>query len=379
MIYLDSNATTWVDPEVVEAMLPYLRDQWVNPSAGYAAARGVRRAVERAREQVAGLIGARADEVVFTSCGTESINAVHDSVRALWPERRGLIVGATEHAAVVESAERWRRSGGWVQVVPVDRGGRVDLVALAALLESGDTALVSIMWANNETGVLASMEAIVEMAHGAGAQVHTDAVQVVGKRRLDVEAVAVDYLSLSGHKMHAAKGVGALFISRRMRFQPLLVGGGQESGRRSGTENVAGIVGLGLAAELMGRALEDGAEMRVTALRDQFEKAILAALPEVQVNGDLNWRLGTTSSLSFPGVEAAGLLILLDKAGVCCSAGSACHTGALHPSSVLEAMGYDAAHAASTLRFSFSRFNAEPEVERAVAAVVAAVAKLRSL
>jgi cysteine desulfurase len=379
VIYLDSNATTRVAPEVVTAMLPLLEEQWVNPSASYAAARGVRRAVERAREQVASLIVARADEVVFTSCGTESINAVHDSVRALWPERRGLIIGATEHAAVLGSAARWRETGGRVDVVPVDAGGRVDLTALETILAGGDTALVSIMWANNETGVLAPMPEIVALAHAAGAQVHTDAVQLVGKCPINVEAVGVDYLSLSGHKMHAAKGVGTLFVSRRMRFRPLIIGGGQENGRRSGTENVAGIVGLGVAAELMGQALAAGEEQRVGALRDDFEQRITQTLPEVRINGHLQHRLPTTSSLTFPGLDSAGLLILLDKAGVACSAGSACHTGALHPSTVLEAMGLDRDHAASTLRFSFSRFNTAEESEQAARHVVAAVEKMRRL
>ncbi len=379
MIYLDSNATTCVAPEVLEAMLPYLREHFVNPSAGYGAARSARRAVERARQQVAALIGARPEEMLFTSCGTEAINAVHASVRALWPGRRRLIVGATEHAAVLESAERWRESGGEVAVVPVDRNGVVHLEALRGLLAESATALVSIMWANNETGVVSPMAEIVQAAHEAGAQVHADAVQVVGKMVMDVEGTPVDYLSLSGHKMHAPKGVGALFVSRRMRFQPLLVGGGQENGRRGGTENVAGIVALGVAAEAMGRALAAGAEAAVRLLRDHFESELRKALPEVLVNAETAPRLSTTSSVTFPGLDAAGLLILLDKAGVACSAGSACHTAALHPSHVLAAMGFDAAYAASTLRFSWSRFNTMAETDQAVAAVARAVERLRAV
>ena len=374
MIYLDSNATTQPAPEVVEAMLPYLRERWVNPSSSYRGAREVRKAIEGARGGVAEWIGAEVEEVVFTSCGTESINTVHESVRELWPERRRMIVGATEHAAVMESAERWVRSGGEVVVVPVGRDGVVDLGVLRELLKA-PTALVSVMWANNETGVVAPMAEVVGMAHEAGALVHTDAVQAVGKVAVDVREVAVDFLSLSGHKVHAAKGVGALFVSRRARFLPLLVGGGQESGRRSGTENVAGIVGLGVAVGLMRG--QDG--QRVTAMRDAFEAGVSARVGEVVVNGGEAERLGTTSSLTFAGVDAAGMLILLDKAGVCCSAGSACHTGALHASHVLEAMGLDAGHAGSTLRFSFCRYNTMDEVERAVEAVVAAVEKMRML
>jgi cysteine desulfurase len=371
VIYLDSNATTQPAPEVVEAMLPYLRERWVNPSSGYRGAREVRKAIEGARGAVAEWIGAEVEEVVFTSCGTESINTVHESVRELWPERRRLIVGATEHAAVMESAERWVRSGGEVVVAPVGRDGVVELGVLRELLKE-PTALVSVMWANNETGVVAPMAEVVSLAHEAGALVHTDAVQAVGKVGVDVREVAVDFLSLSGHKVHAAKGVGALYVSRRARFLPLLVGGGQESGRRSGTENVAGIVGLGVAVALMRG--QDG--QRVTAMRDAFEAGILARVPEVVVNGLEARRLGTTSSLTFSGVDAAGMLILLDKAGVCCSAGSACHTGALHASHVLEAMGLDAG---STLRFSFCRYNTMEEVERAVEGVVAGVEKMRNL
>jgi cysteine desulfurase len=374
VIYLDSNATTQPAPEVVEAMLPFLWESWVNPSASYRGAREVRKAVETARERVAQWLGAQADEVVFTSCGTESINTVHESVGALWPERGQWIVGATEHAAVLESAARWERRGGKVVVAPVDQNGVVEVAALAELLQT-PTALVSVMWANNETGVIAPMREIVELAHAAGALVHTDAVQAVGKVAVNVKQVPVDFLSLSGHKVHAAKGVGALYVSRRMRFQPLLVGGGQESGRRSGTENVAGIVGLGVAARLMSE--QDGG--RVRDLRDAFESQVRLRLPEVVVNGARAERLGTTSSVTFPGVEAAGLLMVLDKEGVCCSAGSACHTAALHPSHVLEAMGWDAAHAGSTLRFSFCRYNTLEEVTAAVEAVVKGVAKLRAL
>lgn len=374
MIYLDSNATTQPAPEVVEAMLPFLRERWVNPSAGYRGSREVRKAMEGARGAVAEFLGAEVEEVVLTSCGTESINAVHESVRELWPERRRLILGATEHAAVMESAERWVRSGGESVVVPVRSNGVVDLEALRELLKE-PTALVSVMWANNETGVVAPMTEVVAMAHEAGALVHTDAVQAVGKVRVNVQEVAVDFLSLSGHKLHAAKGVGALYVSRRARFRPLLVGGGQENGRRSGTENVAGIVGLGVAVGLLRE--QDG--RAVTAMRDAFETGVRRKLGEVVVNGEGAERLGTTSSLTFAGVDAAGMLILLDKAGVCCSAGSACHTGSLHGSHVLEAMGLDAMHAGSTLRFSFCRYNTMEEVEQAVEVVAAAVEKMRLL
>jgi len=374
MIYLDSNATTQVDPMVLDAMLPFLRGAYANPSASYQSARGVRSALESARQPVAAMIGAaRVDEVIFTSCGTESINTAHQSVRHLWPDRAGLVLAGTEHAAGIECAKRWRESGGRVTEVPVTQQGRVDLAVLEQALATGDTALVSIMWANNETGVIAPMREVVELAHAAGALVHCDAVQAVGKIPVDVQAVPVDFLSLSGHKLHAPKGVGALYASSRVRLRPLLVGGGQEKGRRSGTENVASIVGLGAAAALT------MAEHGVSRLRDGFEDRVMAGLSDTIIFGDRAHRLPNTSCLGFPGMDAAGLLILLDEAGVCCSAGSACHTASLHPSHVLEAMGVSAAVASGMLRFSFCRFNTPEEAATAAAAVIRAVEKMRAL
>lgn len=377
MIYLDANATTPVDPAVLEAMLPFLREHYANPAASYAAGRRVRRAIEQARAQVAALLGAGTEEIIFTSGGTESINAVHASVRALWPEKAELIITGTEHAAVVESAARWEAQGGKVVIAPVHADGRVDLDALRTLLRPGVTALVSIMWANNETGVLAPMHEIAALAHTAGALVHTDAVQAVGKIHLDVQTTPVDFLSLSGHKMHAPKGIGALYVSQRVRFAPLLVGGGQENERRSGTENVPGIIAIGKAAELARQHLEDGTKARVKALRDRFEHLVHAALPGLRVHGSPTHRLGTTSSFCLPETDAAGMLILLDQAGVACSAGSACHAGALHGSTVLEAMGVSARDAECTLRFSFSRFNTNADAEAAAHAVIEAAHKLR--
>jgi cysteine desulfurase len=290
---------------------------------------------------------------------------------ARWPERTHLVIGTTEHPAIIEPANRWQERGGKVTRLRVNRLGHIDLDELRATLREHPTALVSVMWANNETGVIASIAEIAAIAHEAGALFHTDAVQAVGKLPIDVRACGIDFLSLSGHKFHAPKGIGALFASRRVGFRPWLLGGGQESGRRSGTENVAGIVALGVAAELAMKA--DLAMVRV--LRDEFESLVREAL----INGDPVQRLGTTSSLCFPGIDAAGMLILLDERGVCCSAGSACHSAAVHPSPVLEAMGLDAAHAASTLRFSFSRFNTLDEVREAARLVNECTTKMRSL
>lgn len=389
MIYLDNNATTPIAPEVVDAMLPFLRQHHANPSAAYASARIVREAIERARGQVAALIGADASEITFTSGGTESNNAVIDSARLAWPAKKSLVIGATEHPAVLEPARRWEKEGGLVTRVRVKADGLIDLDALHQAVASNDVALVSIMWANNETGVIAPMAEIVRIAHDAGALVHTDAVQTTGKIRIDLREVPVDYLSLSGHKFHAPKGIGAMFVSKRVRFRASMLGGGQEHGRRSGTENVPGIIGLGCAAELAHKHLEEHDDERVASMRDAFEAQIHNVLPETRINGksstsssannDHAYRLGTTSSLCFPGIDAAGLLILLDEHGICCSAGSACHAGAVHPSPVLEAMGITAQDAASTLRFSFSRFNIAVEVAHAAEAVIAAVTKLRAL
>jgi len=378
VIYLDSSATTPTDPAVIDAMLPFLCEHYANPSSRHTGARVVRQALQTAREQTATLIGAQPDEIVFTSGGTESVNAVHASVRSLWPQKKDLIITGTEHPAVLESALRWQAQGGRVIRAPVQPSGRVDLVALRTLVHHDTTALVSIMWANNETGVLAPMKEIVEIAHAAGALVHSDAVQAVGKIHLDVHAVPVDFLSLSGHKFHAPKGVGALYLSRRARFTPLIVGGGQENERRSGTENVPGIVGLGMASEFARVHLEDGTKARIHAMRDRFEHLVHAAMPGMRIHGCPEHRLHSTSSICLPELDAAGLLILLDQAGIACSAGSACHAAALHPSHVLEAMGVSAREAACTLRFSFSRFNLKPEAETAAHALIEAATKLRT-
>jgi cysteine desulfurase len=380
MVYLDSNATSQIDPAVVDAMLPYLREQYANPSSAYKAGRMVKGALQVAREQVAALLNARPGEIIFTSCGTESNNAaIESAMRIMWPTRQRLVVAAAEHSAVLEPARRWAAAGGKVTRLVSDGHGQISLMELGAVLGGGDVALVSIMWANNETGVLAQVADITAMAHAAGALMHTDAVQAVGKVPVDVVAVPVDYLSLSGHKFHAPKGVGALYASSRVRFVPSMLGGGQEAGRRSGTENVPYIVGLGLAAELMRRGLDDGTEERVRCMRDAFERRLMEGWPGLLRNGHATERLPTTTSVAFPGLPAAEMLLVLDERGVCCSAGSACHSASVHPSHVLEAMGLSAEHAASTVRFSLSRFNKEDEVMAAAGTVLSVAHKLLSL
>lgn len=380
MTYLDSNATTQVDPRVLEAMLPFLREHYANPSASYAAARHVRHAVESAREQVAALLDCEPDEIVFMSGGTESCNAaVFSALTLRSPHKEHLVVVKTEHSAVLEVAKRWMQEGRPVSFLDVDKGGRVDVDELHDCTRSGQTAVVSMMWANNETGVIGPVEDAVKAAHDHGALFHTDAVQAIGKVPISLKQCPVDYLSLAGHKFHAPKGIGALYISKRVRFKAWMLGGGQESGRRSGTENVPHIVGMGKAAELMREELAMGGVDRIRAMRDAFEKHLFDALPGTLVNGHPSLRLPNTTNLTFPGIDAAGLLILLDEKGIACSAGSACHTTTLHPSAVLEAMGFDAEHARSTLRFSWSRLNTMDETLRAAEEVVACAKKMRSL
>lgn len=380
MIYLDSNATTQVDPRVVEAMLPFLTEHYANPSSSYGAARKVRQAVDHAREQVAALIGCQPGELIFMSCGTEANNAALFSALTLHtPHRRHLVTAKTEHSAVLEVARRWVEEGNPTTFLDVDESGEVHPEEWSRCVQPGQTAVVSVMWANNETGVIQPIEEIVKFVHDRGVLFHTDAVQAVGKVPISLKDLPVDYLSLAGHKFHAPKGIGALYVSKRVRFKPWMLGGGQEAGRRSGTENVPHIVALGKAAELMREELANGGDVRVREMRDTFESKVRAAIPEIIVNSAAANRLGTTSSMTFPDIDAPGLLILLDERGVACSAGSACHTGALHPSHALEAMGLDAKHAGSTLRFSWSRLNTMEETHQAADALIQCVHKMRDL
>ena len=367
MIYLDANATTPLPPEVLEAMLPWLRDGFANPSGAYAAAKLARGAIDRARGQVAELIGADAGEIIFTGGGTESVNTALHSLDKLAGQGTA-VVSAIEHSAVLRCVENLARE---TVRVPVSAGGRLEMEAFARALDGA--GYVSLMAANNETGVIQPLREAAALARGRGLPVHSDAIQAVGKIPLNVRDLGVDLLSMSAHKFHGPKGIGALYLREGLRFTPLLHGGGQEAGRRSGTENTAGIVGMGAAAAWLLRASSDS----VAAMRDAFEAAVLAGIPGVSVNGDLAHRLPNTSHLSFEQCDAAGLLILLDEAGVACSAGSACMTGKQRPSHVQLAMGISEARAKSSLRISFSRLNTLEEAVAAAAVLGKAVEKLR--
>lgn len=371
MIYLDANASTPLLPEVLDAMMPWLENGYANPSGAHRMAREARAAIEHARGQVAELIGADADEIVFTGCGTESVNTALVSLDSL-AGAGAVVVSAIEHSAVLRCVDALSRE---VRQVGVDAGGRLDAGGYQESLEGA--AFVSVMTANNETGVIQPVAEVVAGAREHGLPVHTDAVQAAGKMVLDVRETGVDLLSLSGHKFHGPKGMGALYVRSGLRFEPLLRGGGQEGGRRSGTHHTAGIVGMGAAAESARRFLADSGAGKLAVMRDVFESAVVAACEGVTVNGDVAQRLPNTSHLSFEGCDAAGLLVLLDEAGLACSAGSSCMAGKQKASHVQAAMGIPPERAKSSLRFGFSRANTRDEAERAAHLVIGAVEKLR--
>ncbi len=377
-IYLDNNATTRVDPEVVEAMLPYFSEQFGNPSSLHSFGDKVGRAIRDARRQVQALLGAEHDsEVVFTSCGTESDSTAILSALKAQPDRKEIITTVVEHPAVLTLCEFLEKDGYTVHRLKVDEKGRLDLNEYRALL-SDKVAIVSVMWANNETGTLFPVVEMADMAHAAGVMFHTDAVQAVGKIPLDLKNTKIDMLSLSGHKLHAPKGIGVLYLRRGTRFRPLLRGGHQERGRRAGTENSAAIVALGKAAEQAQQHMEEE-NTRVKAMRDRLEQGILASVPNAFVTGDTDNRLPNTANIAFEYIEGEGILLMLNKAGIAASSGSACTSGSLEPSHVMKAMGipYTAAH--GTVRFSLSRYNSMDEIERVIAAVPPIVEKLRRL
>ncbi|WP_386818775.1 cysteine desulfurase family protein [Luteolibacter algae] len=373
MINLDANATTGMLPEVLEAMLPWLSGVQANPSGSYRTAKLARKAVDQAREQVADLIGAHPDEIIFTGSGTESVNTALNSLDKLTGEGRAL-VSAIEHSAVLRFVESRERA---YDLSPVNQDGLINLEAFSELCKGA--GYVSTMAANNETGMIQPLAEIINIAKENGLPVHSDAIQAAGKISISVRDLPVDVLSISAHKFHGPKGIGALYVRKGLEFAPLIFGGGQEKNRRSGTENVPAIVGMGMAAQLAKFYLEHDRKENIAAERDAFEDYLLANVPGCLRNGDPTHRLPNTSHLSFEGCDSAGMLILLDEAGVACAAGSACMTGKQKPSHVQLAMGIPESRAKTSLRFSFSRENRSGDTLVAAEKVRKCVEKLRNV
>ena len=377
-IYLDNNATTKVDGLVVDAMIPYFTEFFGNPSSIHRFADGVAKSIKKARCQVQELLGAEHDsEIIFTSCGTESDSTAILSAIKAQPNRKEIITTAVEHPAILNLVDNLEKEGYTIHRMPVDKRGRLNLDAYKAML-SDNVAIVSVMWANNETGTIFPVEQMAEMANAAGVMFHTDAVQAVGKIPMMLQDTKIDMLSLSGHKLHAPKGIGVLYLRRGTRFRPLLRGGHQERGRRAGTENTASIVGLGVACELAMQHMEFE-NTQVKAMRDRLEQGVVAAIPHCFITGDLDNRLPNTTDIAFEYIEGEAILMLLNKAGIAASSGSACTSGSLEPSHVMRAMDipYTAAH--GTIRFSFSRYNSMDDVEQVLKVLPEIAAKLRKL
>jgi len=377
-IYMDNNATTAVRPEVLEAMLPFYREQFGNPSSVHWAGRAVAGAVEKAREQVARLINCSPAEVVFLSCGSEGDNmAIKGTADALRDKGNHIITTAVEHPAVLETCKFMEKQGYRVTYLPVDRDGMLDLGELEAAI-TDQTILISVMWANNETGNLYPIEEIGAIARKYKVRFHTDAVQAVGKVPVDVQKANVDLLVLSGHKLGAPKGVGAIYIRRGTKMTPLLHGGHQERNRRAGTHNVAALVGLGLACELAGAEM-DATMARVRRLREKLEQGIMNVIPDVKLNGHPTQRLPNTLNISFAYIEGESLLLNFDMKGVAASSGSACTSGSLEPSHVMGAMCVEVTLAHSSTRFSLGRDNTEEDVDYVLEILPPIVQRLREM
>lgn len=375
MIYLDHNATTPVAPEVREAMLPYLTGEWGNPSSSYRFGSKLKAVIETARAQVGELIGAQPRDIIFTCCATESNNtAIHAALKTN-PKKRHIVTSQVEHSSVLNYCLAFEKEGYRVTYLPVDRAGSLKLADLEAAL-ADDSAVVSLMWANNETGVLFPVEDIAGVCQAKGVLFHCDAVQAAGKLPLDVSKLPVDYLSLTGHKFNAPKGVGALYVRRKAPFTPYLRGGHQERGRRGGTENVALIVGMGVAAEVARARLCDY-DRTVRPLRDALEQGILNTISGTELNGHKTERLANTSNITFHGIESEALLLLLDQEGVCASSGSACLADSDEPSHVVKAMKPDAGASRQIIRFSLGLENTTEDIQSALRAVRCAAETLR--
>lgn len=376
-IYLDNNATTQVDPAVIAEMMPYFGEIYGNPSSMHHFGGQVGGKLREARERVAALLGCEPSEILFTSCGTESDNTALRSALKAQPNKKHIITTRVEHPAILSTCKALEKEGYHVTFLGVDADGNLDLDEYREAL-SAETAIVSVMWANNETGVIFPVEEMAAMAREHGAVFHTDAVQAVGKIDIDLKSSAIDMLSLSGHKLHAPKGVGALYVRRSMPFRPFMLGGHQERGRRAGTENTTGLIALGKACNVAHQHMAEE-QTQVRALRDKLEKGLLAAIPDAKLNGAVDPRLPNTSNISFGYVEGEAILLMLDQLGICASSGSACTSGSLEPSHVLRAMGVPFTFAHGSIRFSFSRFNTEAEVDYILEKMPPIIENLRKL
>ena len=376
LLYLDHNATTPIDPEVRAAMLPWLENEFGNPSSIYGLGRRAAAALTTARERVAALVGARPSEIIFNSCGTEATNTAILSALSIDPDKRHIITSTVEHSATIKLCEYLATRGYEISWLPVDEGGTLDPTNLDEAI-TPDTAVVSLLWANNETGVLFPVEEISAITARKKVPLHLDAVQAAGKVPINLGELGVQYVSLSAHKLYAPKGIGALSVNRRARYTPLLRGS-QEENRRGGTQNVASIVAFGKAAELAGAHLLTAAE-RIGKLRDRLEQTLLSTIQGVRRNGTDEPRLPNTSNLTFSGIEAESALLLFDKEGLCCSAGSACSSGSINPSHVLTSMGISRDEARASLRFSLGRTTTEADIDRALEIIPRIIAKLRAI
>ena len=378
VIYVDNNATTMVAPEVLDVMLPYFSTYYGNPSSMHSFGGEVAAKLSAARENVARLIGAAPEEVIFTSCGTESDSTAIRAAIESQPDKKHIVTSRVEHPAVKNLYESLSKKGYRTTFVPVDNHGNLDIDYLYDSL-GDDTAIVSIMWGNNETGVIFPIDEISQQVKSRGIVFHTDAVQVVGKIPIDVSKTAVDMLSLSGHKFHSPKGIGSLYIRKGTRFSPFLIGGHQEKGRRGGTENTASIIGMGKAAELAAQHLKADGYKPISRLRDKLERNLLETIPHAMVNGDPKNRLPNTSSIAFEYVEGEAILLMMNEHGICASSGSACTSGSLEPSHVLRAMGVPFTAAHGSVRFSLSRYNTEDEIDKILEVLPPIIGRLREL